>query len=357
MNQTKENPLTWRCARMGLLVFTAIALASGCTKAIRGDAVKVATAGTNAAQNVGDYYSSLEGDVSDSWKFYTFAQGYNFPPPHHPLTDQEKQDAKQRADLEKELHNQMGQLYAALEARRQLAGAMSETYAKFTDLANYDSPSAVNDAADSLLQPAQKVLNTPFPAAISMGGVTSALLTPMDLIHAFVTELETQKQNAAIRKSSAGIMNVVKDYQAMFTAELPVYQFISKTRQQTATIVLQELLEGGSLTAHDALQNVVEGSGLDVSQSVPITDKNVIGGIERYINERNNPFETETLSDDAGNAIDKSLNSLVKMHQQLNVRQRPSLNEFMNHSAIAKKILDALQKSKNGEGAGTQNGQ
>lgn len=344
-----------------LLVLSAIGL-PGCTRSLRQEGTKIAQAGSTVAKQMAEYYSSLQRDTNDTYELNAFREAYLRQTVYDKAVKEANQTGQpapppptfEMSDLDKEIFAEYLKTYQALAARARLAKAMQNAYDSYAQLSAYDSTQEVLTNLDGLVKTVSAASNLVLPDPT--GGLITS--TVQGLFRDIITEITTIQQNRKLLRESNRLIPILQKLKQVFDAERVLYggdtevadsqgvkravSGIAGRRAAAYKSVARQLVESDAVITTTFINRVLSVYQLRWPEpQVPFTQPALKAGIIKIIESRAYPLAQ--LSEDAGEAISKSLNSLITQHQKLAVNKPLSLQELFEHSATAQVLLDQLK--------------
>lgn len=324
---------------------------SGCARALRPDANKVAKAGSLTARQMGDFYDSLAKDNLRTWELFSFENAYDTaiilakrkdedrlqpqPPPPTEKERRAKADGKARVERE-DIFKDYQARHQALVARKQLANEVQNLYDSFARLADYDAPGEVLKRVDQLEGTIGAVISNPFPKAQT--DLVNGILKDV------ITHLRTVKQNKLILRGNRDIIAVLQKLSEFYDAEKIVYKSIPTSRAAFTVNVAKKLVTKKEVISTSLVEDVLANYGLKwPDPQHPFTDETLIEGIKGLIDARAKPLEM--ISQDAADKLAITIGKLIDLHKQLEAKpQTLSFEEFAESSATVQVLLTQLKE-------------
>lgn len=314
---------------MGKLMVLLLVLVglTGCSRSLRGQAVKVAANGKTTAEQMGSYYDLLAKDTVDVWELTAFKRGYLGLP---------------QTDETKRIQKAYQERYLALLARKRLAGTVATTYDQFSRLSSYDSSSDVMASLAKLSESAKGLTGRPLIPPDSSSTPVSAT----NAIGALVSELQTVAENRAILRDNKRLVALLDKVKTVFDSELPVCQSIADDKKRVYTDVAQSLVKGGVVDSTALVERVLATYELKWPAPTKPFDPNnpaqrpLVEAIVSMIEARAHPVAEA--SKDAGTQLSESLEKLLAAHRALVAGKPLSLQELVKQNALVQDLLEAL---------------
>lgn len=351
-----------------VLILAAFVL-TGCERSLRQDATRIAQQGDVTAKQLGDYYNALQSDTVDTYRFNTarlyayqylvskLPNGSSVVEPASPASTNDfimpdnptpLPALPKSAGVADEVTYQAQ--YQALEKRVRLAHSLNNLYDAFLHLAAFNASDEVNSRVDALAATVADVGRFSLPDLNSTP--TSNSVRPGQLIATTVTNLtgdiETNltniRQNHALLRDNARMLIILTDVNNIFNAEEPLYRSIAQDRA-TASNSLRITLVQGEAVVSTGLYGDILGDGLRwPDPQVPFSDKSLKQMSIGLLKADAHPLTQASAN--AGDALSRSLHSLVTLQSQFGSNTQLSILEAAQQSRTVQEYLDLL-KSKN----------
>lgn len=354
---TQAGGLRWRTlVSLFLLLFILIApTLTGCTRAARENAIKLARTGDALSKQMSEYYGSLQEDTVDTYELNAFRAAFLLQQKY----DEENTKTTQRLSFEmspadKEIAAEYKKTYEALAARIRLAKAMQDAYGSFLNLSEYDSPKEMLDSIGGLIE----AVNT--AAGLSLPDPTGMASTVVQgLFKDIVTELTTVQQNRKLLMESNRLIPILENIKKVFDAEKILYggdalvknskgepvkvSGIAGRRAATYKSVARQLVESDAVITTALVNRVLSRYQMRWPDSqMPFKQPALKAGIVKMIEARAYPLVQ--VSTDAADGISRGLGKLIEQHRQLADNKPLSLQELVNNSATLQILLDQLKR-------------
>jgi len=341
------------------LLFILIAPAlTGCTRAARENAIKIAQAGDTLSKQMSEYYGSLQQDTVDTYELNAFREAFLLQQKY----DEDVKNGKKAPRLsfemtqeDKEIAEEYKNTYKALSSRIGLARAMQGAYGSFLKLSEYDSTKEISDNIGGLIEAVNiaAVLSLPDPNGMMVSTVVQGLFKDI------VTELTTVQQNHKLLVESNRLIPILEKIKKVFDAEKILYggdalvknskgegikvSGIAGRRAATYKSVARQLVENDAVITTAFINRVLSRYQLRWPDSqMPFTQPALKAGIVKMIEARAYPLAR--VSADAADGISNGLGKLIELHRQLADNKPLSLQELTNNSATLQILLNQLKR-------------
>ncbi len=292
-----------------LLLIAILLITPGCGD--QAGATELANTGTNTANALASYYTSLAQDTIDSWEMEAFFSSIQQIP-----FDQSSQKLYQdRID--------------ALNHRAQMATDLGSLYGALSQLSSYDATGQVSAAAERL---SNQITSIP---AISGSGVN-----PAALVGSVAGDLAQWKQSKDLRKGSRVIVGTLEKIETLFQSEVKVYKSIARERGLSVANVIEYMIQNNMVVTSPLLQQVPQALGLTLT-TVP-TDPRTTKAVIQLARVRLQRLAL--LSASAADGTDKSLLLLIQNHRDFQNKKELSLGQVMAGLQKVETYLDEISK-------------
>ena len=364
--RTKVNSISSLIPRVIVLLAMALILAgqTGCSRSLRKDGTQVAKIGSATSKQMGEYYESLQKDLTDTYELEAFGIAYslqkaydkdvakakaeNLPPPTPPPTALDETDKRTADEYRK--------TYSALQKRIAVAHAMQDAYDSFQHITEYNATAEVNKSIGSLKDSLD---------AVKIGDLSAIdPRTPVGTIgkgvfEDVIRELTTVQSNRAILRESEHLAAVLEKIQDVFQSELILYggdqmvkdssghevpiTGITGARSRAYRRVVKELVDSDAIITTSLVSRVLGAYDFKWPEpQVPFTQPAMKAGILKMIEARS--FPIVQLSVDTGDKLSNSLKKLAVLHHQLAANRPLSLQEAAQQSETVQVLIDQLKK-------------
>lgn len=289
-----------------LIGIIAVSLA-GCRDKNNAAAVRLSQTGVQTADNLTTYYDCLAEDAVCCWQMTTLCYS-----------------VEGAEDWEYEANNKnYRDIIHSLRARAHLARSISSAYKALNDLASYDAPGEMSEAAKGLGE-----------AIGSIAPISDSGILPAQLFAAAGSELAAAQQSRDIKRGTRALSSIVNTTAYLFEKEKPIYDSILKGRAASADKLYSDLLHRNLAATKLLTAKVTKPLGLEwIEQPKAQGDANANRGILKLA-----AIQSELLEQDMAAMGLFTLQSLKDLST--------SSNTFVtNGTANTAKIQDSLRKA------------
>ena len=353
-------------SRVAILLLMALSLVgqTGCSRSIRKDGTQVAKIGSATAKQMGDYYESLQKDITDTYELNAFRSAFLEQRTYDRLAAQAKAagqpipppPAIALSETDKLTSQAFQTTYTALQKRIGVAHAMQDAYDSFQHITEYNATAEIDKSIANLATSLKAAKVSSLPTIDPTGAVTTV---GQALFEDVINELATVQSNRAILRESEHLAVILEKIQKLFESELVLYggdqtvkdssgadvQISGITGRRAAAYreVVTELVQGEAIITTSLVTRVLGQYDFKWPEpQVPFTQPAMKAGIIKMIEARSYPIVQ--LSVDTGDKLSGSLKKLALIHHQLAAKRPLSLQEALDQSETVQVLLNQLKK-------------